>query len=342
MKKNRDKPSHTVALLLATLTGCGVGHFYVGKKRRAVVWLASVSVALVLVAALFPVLGRSLGYRVALVVFCGTFLVGWLGPIIDLSRMGKTNLVRVPTLHVFVFWIGVVITTTVVRSTIRSEFIEAFKIPAGSMMPTVLVGDHMFVDKRGRSPNRGEVIVFRAPEHPEQDYVKRVIAVAGDRLEVKDGRPWINGWEVPYCRVGQGKLPGDAETPGMAGEVDVEFLDGQAYLTFYDASVELGTTEGPFEAAHGESWVLGDNRRNSYDSLKWFSGQGAGVPDSSVKGKALCFWMTVTDEGLVTSRIGASVMAPTLPPTLTALQADLDRCLASRPPREKTIPPARH
>ena len=79
----------------------------------------------------------------------------------------------------------------------------AYKIPAGSMMPTLQIGDHMFARRSfGADPRRGEVIVFAFPENKRQDFVKRVIAVPGDTLEVIDGRPVINGLLVPRCRVG--------------------------------------------------------------------------------------------------------------------------------------------
>ena len=100
---------------------------------------------------------------------------------------------------------------------LRAFVVEAFKIPSGSMIPTLQVGDHIFVNKftygpaipwthkrvwNGMPPSRGDVMVFAFPEHPEQDFIKRVIAVPGDRLEARGGHPIINGWEVPSCRVG--------------------------------------------------------------------------------------------------------------------------------------------
>ena len=76
---------------------------------------------------------------------------------------------------------------------LRIFVVEAFKVPAGSMMPTLYVSDRMFVSKGNKKPERGEVIVFRYPENPSQDFVKRVAATRGDTLEVVDGRPVVNG-----------------------------------------------------------------------------------------------------------------------------------------------------
>src|SRR5581483_9549274 len=105
----------------------------------------------------------------------------------------------------------------VVAMALRAFVVEAFKIPSGSMIPTLQVGDHIFVNKftygpaipytRSRlwsrmPPSRGDVIVFQYPEHMEQDFIKRTIAIPGDKLEARGGHPIINGWEVPSCFAG--------------------------------------------------------------------------------------------------------------------------------------------
>ncbi|MCU0658856.1 MAG: signal peptidase I, partial [Polyangiaceae bacterium] len=95
---------------------------------------------------------------------------------------------------------------------LRVFLVEAFKIPSGSMIPTLQVGDHIFVNKLAYGPlvpwartrlfprmppRRGDVIVFEFPENREQDFIKRVIAIPGDKLEVRDSHPYLNGWRVP-------------------------------------------------------------------------------------------------------------------------------------------------
>ena len=104
---------------------------------------------------------------------------------------------------------------------LRAVVVEAFKIPSGSMLPTLQIDDHIFVNKfiygpvvpftnnrflSAMPPSRGDVIVFEFPDPdpraPRQDFIKRVIGLPGDRLEVDGGHPIINGWRVPNCRVG--------------------------------------------------------------------------------------------------------------------------------------------
>jgi signal peptidase I len=216
------------------------------------------------------------------------------------------------------------------------------------MIPTLMVGDHIFVNKfsygpaipfthtrlwTNMPPKRGDVMVFAYPEHPEQDFIKRVIAVEGDKLEVKNGHPIINGWEVPSCRVGAWSYS-EYDSPGRhEGDLYVEFLGDQSYLTFYDhASGIFPEFQGPYYAKKGEVWVMGDNRNNSHDSRMWYGGAGGGVPFDNIKGRALFVWLSISESGLDLSREGAAVMGtPRLPPSAHNLEPQLVQCLKSRP-----------
>jgi signal peptidase I len=238
---------------------------------------------------------------------------------------------------------------------LRAFVIEAFKIPSGSMIPTLMVGDHIFVNKfsygpaipytksrvwTNMPPHRGDVMVFAFPEHPEQDFIKRVIALPGDRLEARGGHPILNGWTVPSCRVGTWSYSDyDSPIARHEGDLYVEYLGDEAYLTFYDrASGAFPEFQGPYFVKPGEVWVMGDNRNNSHDSRMWFGGQGGGVPFENIRGRALFVWLSVSDSGMDWSREGAPVMGrPRLPPADKALQPKLDECLKNRP--AVTTPP---
>lgn len=246
-------------------------------------------------------------------------------------------------------YIEAILMAVAVAFALRAVVIEAFKIPSGSMIPTLMVGDHIFVNKfiygpaipftharvwTSMPPGRGDVIVFAFPEHPEQDFIKRVIAVEGDKLEARNGHPIINGWEVPSCRVGAWTYSDyDSPITRHDGDLYVEYLGDESYLTFYDrASALFPEYQGPYFAKKGEVWVMGDNRNNSHDSRMWFGGQGGGVPFDNIKGRALFVWLSLGDNGLDVSREGAPVMGrPRLPPSAKGLEADLDRCLKNRP-----------
>jgi signal peptidase I len=248
-----------------------------------------------------------------------------------------------------------------VAMALRAFVVEAFKIPSGSMIPTLQVGDHIFVNKftygpaipwtRSRiwsrmPPSRGDVIVFAYPEHMEQDFIKRVIAVPGDKLEARGGHPIINGWEVPSCFAGPYTYIDAQDGSRHEGDIFVEFLEEEAYLTFYDRNQLQSDYQGPFYAKPGEVWVMGDNRNNSHDSRMWFGGVGGGVPYPNIKGRALFVWLSVSDS-MDWSRIFAPVMGRPpghgpfggLPPAMRALESPIDKCLKERPPLDRTRPP---
>jgi signal peptidase I len=246
-------------------------------------------------------------------------------------------------------YLEAILMAVAVAFALRAFVIEAFKIPSGSMIPTLMVGDHIFVNKfsygpavpytharvwTSMPPKRGDVIVFAFPEHPEQDFIKRVIAVAGDKLEARGGHPIINGWEVPSCLVGTwGYSDYDSPITRHEGDLYVEHLGSESFLTFYDrASGAFPDYQGPYFAKEGEVWVMGDNRNNSHDSRMWFAGQGGGVPFENIRGRALFVWLSVSDNGMDWSREGAPVMGRSrLPPSAAALEPAFERCLKSRP-----------
>ena len=254
-------------------------------------------------------------------------------------------------------YIESILVAVLVAFMLRTFVVEAFKIPSGSMIPTLQVGDHIFVNKFSYGPgipytkariwthmppDRGDVMVFAYPEKPEQDFIKRVIALPGDKLEARGGHPIINGWDVPSCLVGTyGYEETESIMPHHEGDLFVEYLGDESYLTFYDrAGGGYPEYQGPFYVKGNEVYVMGDNRNNSHDSRVWFQGQGGGVPFENIKGRALFVWLSYSDAGIDWSRLGAPVMGrPRVPPSFKSLNAALDKCLRERPPIEKTTPP---
>lgn len=247
---------------------------------------------------------------------------------------------------------------------LRAFVVEAFKIPSGSMLPTLQISDHIFVNKftygptvpfsKSRvlsdlPPKRGDVIVFEFPDenpmNPRPDYIKRAIALPGDTLETQGGHPIINGWPVPYCRVGTYVVD---ESTGYSkkGELFLEFLGDYSYLTLFEnySPDQEETREGPYHVAEGEFWVMGDNRNSSSDSRRWRHGQGAGVPFDNVKGRAMFVWLSFNEHGtdlfgvtwdrLLTNVMGAPRLPKEADPKLTK---EIERCLRERP--DNTTPP---
>lgn len=247
----------------------------------------------------------------------------------------------------FIESIGVAI---LIALTLRAVVVEAFKIPSGSMLPTLQINDHIFVNKftygptvplfnvrmgGNLPPSRGDVIVFEFPDegtgHDGQDFIKRVIGLPGDHLEVKRGHPIINGWTVPSCAVGKYPYGEQDGHSSEFGDLFVEFLGDAAYLTVYEQASSVAY-EGPFHVQPGEVYVMGDNRHNSHDSRRWRGGEGAGVPFEKIQGRAMRVWFPL-------SRMMVPVMGhPQLPPNVPrALTEGVERCLQQRP--EQTVPP---
>jgi signal peptidase I len=177
------------------------------------------------------------------------------------------------------------------------------------MLPTIDVGARIGVTKLDSQPARGSVIVFRAPEAPDREYVKRVVGLPGDTLSASGTEIVLNGTPIPRCRVGAWSY---SEAGGKAhnGELWLEALEGTKWLVFHDAAASPGPT-GPWTVAAHEVFVLGDNRENSHDSRVWFGGKGGGLPLQLIVGGA------------------PPVAAPTLPLGAESLDAALQTCTAS-------------
>jgi signal peptidase I len=200
--------------------------------------------------------------------------------------------------------------------------VRSTSMASKSMLPGRDRGERVLYSAFSKQPRRGDVIAFFYAEH--QIYVKRVIAVGGDHVEMKKGHPVINGWEVPHCRVGAWTYT-DEGAP-HEGEIHVEFLEDRAYLVFVSPKDEWAFDHGTFVTKPGEYFVLGDNRPNSHDSRMWTNdegGVGAGVSPRDIQGKVF----------------GGST--PALPKGAEALGPELARCLRERPPLDRTTPPRR-
>jgi signal peptidase I len=208
---------------------------------------------------------------------------------------------------------------------LRAFVVEAFKIPSGSMIPTLRVGDHIFVDKFShglripfthikffdtlRLPKRGEVIVFIYPREPDKDFIKRIVGVGGDTVEVRDDILYVNGKPIPRRLAERGfrYLDFDEQTGQWQERVcDLweETVDGHPYQTIFDHDAEGHRSDfPPTKVPPGEVFVMGDNRDNSHDSRYWGT-----VPLDHIKGQALVIWWSRGDkDGVRWYRLGRGI-----------------------------------
>ena len=169
---------------------------------------------------------------------------------------------------------------------VRTFIVQAFKIPTGSMENNLLIGDHLLVNKFVFAPTmtrlenmllpidpirRGDIIVFKYPEEPERDFIKRVIGLPGDTLELRNKRVYINGARLdePYVHY---LVPPDEESGGGGG---------------FDVRVQYDAVTVP----PGMYFMMGDNRDNSQDSRYW-----GFMPQEYIKGKALFVYFSFGEE----------------------------------------------
>ncbi len=210
---------------------------------------------------------------------------------------------------------------------IRAVIIEPYRIPSGSMIPTLEVGDQIFVNKFiygvripwvnvvpfqiVRAPKRGDVIVFNNPVQPELDYIKRVVGVPGDEVRIIDKNVVINGKRVPVAVENERYVHAD-HRPGFGwtqNEATLfrEVLDGQPHLAL--RSSNEGPSEGPFVVPPEHVFVMGDNRDNSEDSRYGLGNRALGpqyVPFGNIKGKAMVIWLSWSYGGLLSGVFGGS------------------------------------
>ena len=310
-----------LALLLALVGPWGAGHVHLGWRARGTAWLAAAAFALIGLGCAVPTLGPHIGWGAALLAPFGLSLVIWVVSLLDLLRLPAGG--PTPAWHTVLFFFAGFAIPVVVSVVVRLTALEAFVVPTESMQPSVLAGDHLFAAPRDHRARYGDIIVLASPEHPEQMLVKRVMARPNDILEVKSGRPYVNGWAVPSCSLGKVSL-GDA-----SGELVVEFLGDASYVVFYDSARPTAQHAGPLYAARDGVLVLGDDRNDSADSRTWHNGQGGNVPASSLRGRALFVWLRGSP--IDAHRFGMDLTRIDLPTSLEHLRPDLDRCLAARP-----------
>ena len=200
---------------------------------------------------------------------------------------------------------------------VRAFVVEPFRIPSGSMEPTLRIGDFILVNKFEYGlrlpvlnkkivsigePKRGDVMVFRYPGNPSVDYIKRVIGLPGDHIVYGDKKLYINGKLMPQTADGQ-FVYSEGQQHGIVSRKVKENLDGVVHDLLL--SNRPDPTPMEFTVPPGQYFVMGDNRDRSWDSRYWGT-----VPEKNIVGKAFLIWFSwdfSSDGGVRWNRIGRRI-----------------------------------
>lgn len=256
---------------MTSLLSPGVGQIYNGQARKGIIiaLLGNILLPIVLVRGIIIYLGTLyLSVLFLAVVIILAFYVLVLTDAICQANRFKHDY-QLKKYNRWFVYIGVPLTVCALSyvipglnvdvDKIRARYMKAYKIPSGSMEPTILIGDHILVDRRmpARNPSRGDIIVFEYPKDETKDFIKRVEAVGGDTVEIRNKELYVNDKLVKESYV----VHRESETiPASQNERD---------------------NFGPVTVPKGEYFVMGDNRDRAYDSRFW-----GFVDKSKIKGTA--------------------------------------------------------
>ena len=279
------KPRHPLMAALMSTILPGFGQLYNGTVNRGLlVFMAFtlVVIPLVLWVALY------LPTQLTLPLLILTIIINvciWLYGIIDAWKTAKKSSHytpknwQIPGVYLMVFLAAMLFFIPGISQFIRSNQVESFYIPSASMQPTLLKGDVLFANKSYNCPNclkdvkRGDIAIFVYPNNRTQNFIKRIIALPGDRVSIREQQIFVNGKSLKS---------GDTQQRDNMNIIN-EKTDNAQYQVQWSADDKAAVEE--FVVPNGEAFVLGDNRSNSNDSR--FFGT---VPLRDVVGKASQIW----------------------------------------------------
>lgn len=288
-----NKPRNPLTALAMSLVLPGFGQLYNGELNKAI-WLFLVFAFLCIpgIALVALYLPDGLMMPALVLSLVATFSL-WLYGMVDAWRGAKARPLYSPErwqvsgVYLLVVILCDIIALPMLTGYVRSHIVESFRIPSTSMEPGVMQGDILFADKRYNCPGckgriqRGDIAIFVYPNNRTLLYIKRIIALPGDRVALHDGAVSVNGKPL--------SLPTNPT---------VEMEDGRSWIVRPAApgvaNVTLAMTVPP-----GEVFVLGDNRAASVDSRAFGM-----VPMADVVGRARQVWLSLGPEGVRWGRLG--------------------------------------
>lgn len=196
-------------------------------------------------------------------------------------------------------WVKSLLVIILIAVVVRSFVVSPFTIPSSSMIPTLEIGDYLFVLRYSygfRIPftdiqiapspaKRGDVVVFDYPEDRSKDYIKRIVGVPGDEIAYRDNRLYINGKELALKYEGKYTYLNQYQTPMVSMLYEEDFFGLKHKVLREKSPHPRALLEGKWKVPEGYFFAMGDNRNNSRDSRAW-----GFVPQSYLVGKAAIVW----------------------------------------------------
>jgi signal peptidase I len=257
----------------------GLGHLAIGHRVRGTAWL------LALLGCWMGAIAAALAVKpgLAMTLFAAVLILKLAAPL-DTLRLRRPSVLPGAASMVLIVC-GFFAYLLLLSVGVQTFVIEAFQTPSGSMYPTLQVGDHFFANKLTRQFRRGDVVVFRYPLSPDTKYIKRVVGVGGDTIELRHNQLLVNGQLAGLERVSEG-----CQLEGEDCSLWEEQLDGRGHRI---ATTRASVNYDPVTVPAGSYFVLGDNRDNSNDSRVW-----GFVPAAMVLGKASFIWWSKGPDGV--------------------------------------------
>ncbi len=281
----KPSPRRPWLAALMSLVLPGFGQLYNGDVNSAIwlfLWFALLCIPGVALAALYlpevlTVPALAFGLLAALIVWIYAVWNAWR--VAKLSSAFKLRAWQLSGVYMLVLVVCGLVTLPLLTMYVRTNQVEPFKIPSNSMAPTLLPGDFLFADKRYNCPQckhavrRDDVVIFVYPDDRTMYFVKRIVALPGDRVELKNQQIFVNGSALPQRALSEpNSLPINASEPALAQD---------------------------FVVAPGNVFVLGDNHVTSKDSRQFGT-----VPLQDVVGHVRQIWFSWGDDGVRWSRLG--------------------------------------
>jgi signal peptidase I len=309
----KNKPRRSwVAALLTILFSIGLGHMYSGRLKRGILLFAFGQLLFLLSAISLTVVAPATSYMIFVVAINLAYFIFCVFDAALVARRGREDYQPVNYNRWFAY-IGFIVLAGLVDGFlipgyISANYVQAFKMPTGSMEPTLLIGDRLLVNKRiyrEDEPRRGDLIVFKYPEDPEVSYVKRLIGLPGEKIEIRERTVYINDSPIDedytqYInpgslsdRYGPAYIPkkGDAfEFLESGTKVNGAVMYGEVVQSYQDKTASY---TGSYAVSQNQYFAIGDNRDNSKDSRYWGT-----VPRDYLLGRVLIiYWSLETPRG---------------------------------------------